>query len=146
MTKLIDISASCHCSNIRFILAWPEDQTEIAARQCGCSFCQKHGGSWTSNRHAELAILIDNPSLVNKYAFGTKTADFYTCMRCGVVPFVLSEIENITYAVVSVRALDDISTFTVSSSATDFEGEGTGSRLERRRKNWIPTVSFKDAS
>lgn len=142
MTKLIDIPASCHCGNIRFVMAWPHDQTEIMARQCGCTFCQKHGGSWTSNRNAELTIHVDDPSLVSKYAFGTKTADFYTCTRCGVVPFVLSDIEGETYAVVSVRTLDNISGITLSSSTKDFDGEERGSRLERRQKNWIPSVRF----
>ena len=142
MSTLTDLNASCHCGNISFILSWPAGQTEITARQCGCSFCQKHGGSWTSNREAELRIRIKDESNVSKYMFGTKTAEFYTCARCGVVPFVVSEIEGQTYAVVSVRALDDVTGFTLSSSTTDFDGEDRGSRLGRRQNNWIPTVRF----
>ena len=135
------IHGSCHCGMIRFVLAWPDFAEEIQVRKCGCSFCQKHGGAWTSHRHAKLAYQIDDESRVSKYRFGTKTAEFYVCSLCGTVPFVLSEIGDGQYAVVNVNTFEDVGRFTFFVSSTDFEGEGTGSRLERRKRNWIPNVS-----
>lgn len=142
MSNLTTIDGSCHCRNIRFTLDWPGHEKEIQVRQCGCTFCQKHSGSWTSNRDAVLSITIDNQSDVSKYTFGTQTADFYVCSRCGVVPFVLSEIDSHLYAVVSVSAFEDAGAFTFSTASTDFDGEETGSRLARRKRNWIPNVQF----
>ncbi len=114
--------------------------SEIPVRKCGCTFCQKHAGAWTSHRDSELAVELHDRSLVSQYRFGTETADFYVCARCGVAPFVLSEIEGNSYAVVNVNSFDDVSGLSFSSSATDFDGEDTGSRLERRKRNWIPGV------
>lgn len=55
---------------------------------------------------------------------------------------MLSEIDGNRYAVVSVNSFDDTDGLSFSSTATDFDGEDTGSRLERRKRNWIPKVSF----
>jgi len=109
---------------------------------CGCTFCQKHIGAWTSHRGAKLAIDIKDRSLVSKYNFGTRTADFFVCSVCGVVPFVLSDIDHRQYAVVNVNTFEDSGSFSFSSSPTSFDGENTTSRLARRKRNWISTVSF----
>src|SRR5690349_127819 len=101
------IQGSCHCRNIAFALAWEPDPTEIPARACTCSFCIKHGGVWTSNPAASLEVRIEDTRSVSKYTFGTRTAVFHICTRCGVVPVVTSEIEGRLYAVVSVNAFND---------------------------------------
>lgn len=134
------INGSCHCGNICFELTWPEDTPLVGVRECGCSFCQKHGGAWTSNQQGELDVQINDGDLVSKYQFGTATADFYICSRCGVVPLVISDIEDHLYAVVNVNTFSENPKVSFSHSITDFEGEETGSRLERRQRNWIPIV------
>jgi len=140
MQELTPITGSCHCENIRFALRWPASETEIPVRMCGCSFCQKHNGAWTSHRQSELTIQIEDQSFVSKYRFGTGTADFFVCSVCGVVPFVLSNIDENFYAVVNINAFAETPGFSYSRSSTDFDGEDTGSRLERRQRNWIPVV------
>jgi hypothetical protein len=67
---------------------------EIPARACGCSFCVKHGGVWTSNPEGGLRIRVKDPFAVSKYAFGTHTADFHVCSRCGIAPVVTSAIDG----------------------------------------------------
>src|SRR5664279_5175085 len=88
------LTGKCHCGNIAFALAWAGSATEIPARACGCSFCVKHGGVWTSNPKSSLTVTIRDPSLVSRYAFGTQTATFHVCARCGAVPLVTSEIAH----------------------------------------------------
>lgn len=136
------IEGACHCRNIRFVLRWPTAATEIPVRVCSCSFCRKHGGAWTSHPDSGLQVRIDDPSSVSKYNFGTKTADFFVCSRCGVVPVVISEIDAKSHAVVNVNAFEDIGSLSMSSSATNFDGEGVGDRLDRRQRNWISEVHF----
>ena len=97
------IQGACHCSNIMFTLDWQPSPTEIPARACGCSFCTKHGGVWTSAPDGTLKIAVKQPALVSRYAFGTRTAEFHVCSRCGVVPVVTSEIAGRLYAVVNVN-------------------------------------------
>ncbi|MCH9694518.1 MAG: hypothetical protein K0U72_08420 [Gammaproteobacteria bacterium] len=136
---------SCHCENIRFDLRWPESEEEIPARKCACSFCQKHGAIWTSHTRATLSIDIAEASLVSNYEFGTTTANFHVCSACGVPAFVLSNINEALYAVVNVNALEIPEEFSLVVASTDFDGENTESRLERRKRNWIPTVTFDNA-
>jgi hypothetical protein len=136
------IHGKCHCGNISFSLTWEPDPAEIQARACSCSFCIKHGGVWTSNPKGALEIAVKDPSLVSRYMHGTRTAEFHVCSRCGIVPVVTSRIDDQLYAVVSVNAFEDVDPSLLRRASTSFDGEGTDSRLARRKRNWIPDVRF----
>jgi hypothetical protein len=83
---------------------------------------------------------VADERLLSRYRFGTETADFFVCARCGVVPFVTSRIGGRDHAVVNVHSFEGVDSAELSESVTDFEGETTESRIERRRRNWIPDV------
>ena len=136
------IRGRCHCGNVAFDLDWGSEAADIPARACGCSFCVKHGGVWTSNPHASLAVSVTEPALLSRYAFGTRTATFHVCARCGAVPLVTSDIDGRLYAVVNVNTFEDIGRLQLRQSTADFEGEDVESRLARRRRNWIADVRF----
>jgi hypothetical protein len=140
------IYGRCHCGNIAFSLAWEPDPVEIPARACGCSFCIKHGGVWTSHPGGRLKISIEDESLVSRYDFGTATAEFHVCARCGVVPVVTSLIDGRIYAVVSVNAFENVDPAMVRRAGASFDGEETASRLARRKRNWIADVEVSNAS
>ncbi|NRF71791.1 hypothetical protein HLB44_32880 [Aquincola sp. S2] len=140
------IHGRCHCANIRFELAWAPDPTEIPARACRCSFCVKHGGVWTSHPDAALVVHVRDPQHVSIYTFGTATADFHVCARCGVVPVVTSRIGERLHAVVSVNAFDGVDPALLRRGSADFEGEAIGDRLARRQRNWIADVRFIEGS
>jgi hypothetical protein len=139
----MDIAGSCHCGNISFSLAWP-DEAEIPARGCGCTFCVKHGGVWTSNPRATLRARITEAGMVARYAFGTETAQFLLCARCGVAPLVTSRIGETTYAVVNVNTFDDFDRVRLRVQPASFEGEDVQSRLDRRRRHWIADVVLSE--
>ena len=136
------INGSCHCGNISFVLDWRPTPAQIPARACGCSFCVKHGGMWTSCPTGQLRVTLRKPERVSRYAFGTKTADFHVCRDCGVVSVVTSLIEGRLYAVVSVNALDPVATLQLGRKPASFDGESEGDRLTRRRRHWIGDVAF----
>jgi hypothetical protein len=136
------ISGRCHCGNITFALAWKPEPLEIPARACGCSFCIKHGGVWTSCPTGSLKVVVQNPSLVSQYTFGTKTAEFHICSQCGVVPVVTSRIEDQLYAVVSVNAFEGVEPSLIRCAVASFEGENEEMRLARRKRNWIGDVEI----
>ena len=138
------IIGKCHCGNIALELEWEGDPPEIPARACSCSFCVKHGGVWTSNPTSRLAVILGDAALVSKYAFGTRTATFHVCSRCGNVPLVTSEIADHVYAVVNVNVLENIDPSWLRRAAADFEGEDVGSRLARRKRNWIADVHITE--
>src|SRR5882757_249358 len=136
------ISGSCHCRNISFALTWKPEPPEIPARACDCSFCTKHGGVWTSCPTGSLEVTIRDPLLVSKYAFGTETAEFHICSRCGVVPLVTSRIHDHLYAVVSVNAFEGVAPSLLRPAAASFQEESEDARLARRTRNWIANVRF----
>jgi len=136
------IRGSCHCGNISFALTWQPAPSHIPARACGCSFCLKHGGLWTSNPRAALRIEVRDPSRISEYTFGTKSASFHTCAQCGVVPVVTSRIDGRLYAVVSVNAFENVDQSLIRREPADFDGEEKDSRLARRKRNWIADVEY----
>jgi hypothetical protein len=83
--------------------------------------------------------------LVSRYAFGTRTAEFHICSRCGIVPVVTSRIEGHLYAVVSVNAFDGVLPSLVRRAAASFQEESEDARLARRTRNWIADVRFVEA-
>lgn len=137
------IRGSCHCANIAFTLRVEPDPTEIPARACTCSFCAKHGGLWTSYPGGTLEVSIEDAAQVSNYMFGTRTAEFHICTRCGVVPVVTSLIEGRIYAVVNVNTFEGIDPTLIRRTPASFDGEGEGPRLARRKRNWIAHVSFR---
>jgi hypothetical protein len=137
-----EIQGKCHCGNIEYDLLWPASGKMFAVRACGCIFCAKHGGVYTSHPDARLEARIADISFVNKYAFGTRTAEFHICTRCGVVPFVTSTIEGNVFAVVNVNTFEKVDPSELDASPTDFESESVEGRLGRRKRNWISQVSL----
>ena len=139
------ITGGCHCGNMQYEFVWPLDDAEIPVRACSCRFCLKHSGTYTSHPEAKLTAVIADPARVKKYTFGTKTADFYVCVCCGVLLFAVSRIDENDYAVVNVHTFEGIDSARLVSRATNFDGESLEGRLERRKKTWTPTVGVSVA-
>lgn len=139
------IAGGCHCGNISFRLDWRPEPAEIPARACTCTFCQKHGGVWTSCSGGALKVMVKHADRMSRYSFGTKTADFHICAICGAVPVVTSRIDGQLYAVVSVNAFEGIDPALLRRAPISFDAETERTRLERRKRHWIPEVEFTAA-
>ena len=139
----MEFEGSCHCGSITFSAVWPDSDQPIPARACGCDFCRLHGGIWTSNPNASLVVAVASDAAVSEYRFGTETAVFHICARCGVVPVVTSDIAGNTFAVVNVNAIGSADGPGFERSDTNFDGEDVDGRLDRRAENWIADVTFE---
>jgi hypothetical protein len=139
----MQIFGRCHCGNISYTLDWQPEPTTIPARACTCTFCTRHGGVWTSCPSGSLHIAVNDPAQVSRYAFGTETAEFHICARCGVVPLVTSRIDGHTYAVVNVNTFENVSPSLLQRSSAALDDESTGDRLARRKRNWIADVAYR---
>ncbi|HVT33694.1 MAG TPA: hypothetical protein VHE32_13680 [Rhodanobacteraceae bacterium] len=139
------IHGRCHCGNISFALDWIPEPAQIPARACTCTFCTRHGAVWTSCPGGSLRIRIGEPSATAAYRFGTRTADFHLCTRCGVAPVVTSRVDGRLCAVVNVRTFEHVSPSLVTTSPSSVDGEIEDARLARRARNWIGDVAFVDA-
>jgi hypothetical protein len=104
----------------------------------------KHGGVWTSHPDARLHVRMSDTGAVARYAFGTETADFLVCARCGVAPLVTSRIDETVHAVVNVNTFDNFERGRLRPAPASFEGEDVQSRVDRRRRRWIADVTLAE--
>ena len=136
------IRGSCHCRNVSFTLDWTPEPAEIPARACSCTFCTKHGAVWTACPTASLVVAIGDPALTSAYRFGTGTADFHVCTRCGVAPVATSVIDGRVFAVVNVSTFDGVDAALLRKTIAVLDGESEPDRLARRSRNWIGDVAL----
>jgi hypothetical protein len=132
----------CHCGNIRFVFVTDKTDGELPKRECSCTFCRQHGGTWTSDPDGELRVSVAEAEQVNKYRFGHRTADFHVCRNCGGVPVVTCEDDGETIGVLNVRMIEDFAWSREETAGHDFDDEEVDARLSRRARNWIGTVTF----
>lgn len=133
-------SGGCHCGNISVQLRLPRPPDQTPLRSCACSFCRSHGARAVADRGGRAEITASDPSLLGHYRFGSRTADYLVCRRCGVYVAGVCETSSGLRAVVNVNCLDDRAAFTETPEAPDYDGETTAARLERRSVNWMPAV------
>lgn len=131
-----EYKGSCHCGALRTVFRSTRSPVELGARTCQCSFCRAHGASWTSDPAGALEVLLGGP--VNRYRFGTATADFLVCGTCGVVPAVVAEMAGGLHGVVRVDCLGERDEFLLAAAPSDYDEESLEARLDRRAGRWTP--------
>jgi hypothetical protein len=130
----------CHCGNLRLTLGLTKPAAEIPLRACRCSFCRGHATRTTSDPLGSVEIRAEDWSLVERYRFGTGTADFLICRRCGIYIGALCETESGARAVINTNCLESRAAFIRSPTPTDHDGESTSDRIARRAANWTPAI------
>lgn len=135
------LRGSCHCGNVGFTLLTEQSEQSLVPRRCGCSMCRRHGASWVSDPEARLELSCRDEAHVSIYQFGQRTSHWIVCARCGVLTAVISKIDGRLRAVVRSQSMVD-HRFSAPESATDFEEESVESRLARRARTWIGSVTM----
>src|SRR3954451_20971824 len=74
----------CHCGNLQVELQLTRPAADMAVRSCACSFCRSHGTRTVSDPAGQADLRASDWSLVEQYRFGSQTADYLICRRCGV--------------------------------------------------------------
>jgi hypothetical protein len=59
---------------------------------------------------------------------------------------VVCAIDDQLYAVVNANTFEGIDRSSLIRGATNFDGEGTGDRLDRRKRTWIPSVNISSSN
>jgi hypothetical protein len=134
------IEGGCHCGNIRFRFVATQAIAELPMRRCTCSFCRKHGALYTSDPNGRLSLIIREPNEISRYRFGTHTAEPMICRHCGVLPVTITRIDGRVYAVVNLSA-SDAEVRATHIEEVDFSDQTVEERTQRRKRNWIPTVT-----
>jgi hypothetical protein len=133
-------SGGCHCGNIEVHLRLSKPPEESRLRACACSFCRSHATRTVADVDGLAELSAKDWSLVEPYRFGSATADYLVCRRCGVYVAAICETSAGTRAVVNVNCLPDRAAFTAVPVVSEYDGEATDARLSRRAVNWMPAV------
>jgi hypothetical protein len=130
----------CHCGNIHVRLRLSKPPQENPLRACACSFCRAHNTRTVADPAGLFEVWADDWALVEPYRFGSRSADYLVCRRCGIYVAAVGETAAGQRAVVNVNCLDDRASFTQAPNTTDYDGETTETRLARRASNWMPAL------
>jgi len=136
----MDHDGGCHCGNLRVRLRLTRPPQEHTLRSCSCSFCRAHGTRTVSDPNGLFEVWTNDWSLVERYRFGSRTADYLICRQCGVYIGAVCETSVGLRAVVNINSFADRADFSQDPVQPDYEGEATTERLARRAANWMPAL------
>jgi len=134
-------TGGCHCGNISYRFVSAQAAAELPVRRCNCSFCRRHGATYTADPEGALDVEVNDPELVGSYRFATEVVDFIICRRCGVMPFALTTIDDRPYAVIAANSMDDIPA--AEPTTLQLVDETAQEGMARRKRTWISRVSLK---
>jgi hypothetical protein len=77
-------------------------------------------------------------SCLQRYRFGTGTADCVLCSRCGTLVAVLFDSGSGVFGVVNANAIEPELSDLPPPVRVSFDGETLEGRLERRKRAWTP--------
>jgi hypothetical protein len=130
----------CHCGAIKVRLRLAKAPQDSPLRACACAFCLAHATRTVADPQGLFEVWAEDWSLVERYRFDTRTADYLVCRRSGVYVAALCQAEAGLRAVVNVNSLDDRAAFTRAPDAMDYAGEPPRARLARRAERWMPAA------
>ena len=132
--------ARCHCgaSSASYRTALPISDWPI--RACQCSFCRAHAALSTSDPAGLLAYACSQPGLLQRYRFGTRSAEFLICRVCGVYLGAQISSDRGRFGILNVRALMPIPTNLPNAQRMDYADETPEIRRLRRESRWTPLV------
>jgi hypothetical protein len=134
------LTGACHCGALHVTFETPMPPVDLPLRACGCSFCRKHGVRTTSDPAGTVTFRIDDPEALQRYRFGTRTAETLVCRNCGIYLAATVAIDGTLYAVINVNALDDTTPFNREPQVMNYDQESAEQRIARRRVKWTPAV------
>jgi len=131
---------SCHCGAIGFRYHALLDPVFWSVRACRCSFCRAHHARTTSDPQARIEFKAERPSLLNKYRFAQRNADFLVCRQCGVYIGALIHTPRGRFGIVNINALRSIPADITAPVAMEYGAESPEDRIARREQRWSPVM------
>jgi hypothetical protein len=87
-----------------------------------------------------VEFIVKEPSALNRYRFGLRTADFLVCRNCGVYVGACISTGTGSFAIINLRALRDVPVDLADPQPMSYEAESMGDRMARREARWTPVT------
>ena len=133
-------TGGCHCGNLRVQVRLTQSPADVLIRSCACSFCRSHGTRTVSDPAGQAELWASDWDLVQTYRFGSRTAEYLLCRRCGVYVGAVCETPSGWRTVINTLCFGDREIFTHEPARPDYDGEAIEARLARREANWMPML------
>ena len=137
----MEYQGGCHCGNLRVRVRLTRPAEEMPVRSCACSFCRSHGTRTVSDPAGHAEVSARDWTLVGRYRFGSRTADYLLCRECGVYIGAMCETAAGPRCVINTLCLSELASFTGEAMRPDYDGEAMETRLARRSANWMPVTA-----
>ena len=130
--------ARCHCGALSACYRTVLPTSDWNIRACQCSFCRAHAALSTSDPAGLLAYSCSQPELLQRYRFGTGSAEFLICRVCGVYLGAQIMSDRKRFGILNVRALRPIPANLPNPERKDYADETPEIRRLRRESRWTP--------
>ncbi len=129
----------CHCGALGFTLRTSQPPAQWTVRACQCSFCRGHGTRTTSDPNGSVTFQIADASKLQRYRFGTRSADFLICRNCGVYVGALLTSARGQFATLNINTIR--APFAIPAVVPiSYEGESLEEKQSRREQRWTPVA------
>lgn len=136
---------SCHCGALTVVFETAQDPGRMPLRQCGCTFCRKHGATAVTDPSGTLEVRIGAAQHLSRYVFGLRTSEFLVCSRCGVFVAAICRVDGAMFGTLNLNVLEERAAFTQLPSPVDYDAESVEDRLSRRKRAWTPAAVIEPA-
>ncbi|HTV51706.1 MAG TPA: hypothetical protein VME21_10970 [Steroidobacteraceae bacterium] len=137
----LEYRGGCHCGTLVVRYRTSLAPAQWSVRTCQCAFCRRHGAVSTSDPSGSLSFDSDTPQRIQRYRFGTRTAEFLICGQCGVyVGATISSSEG-RFGVLNLLTLESVPAGTPAPQPMNYEGEALATRAQRRQQRWTPLAA-----
>jgi hypothetical protein len=131
------LEGRCHCGAVRAAFETALDPDVIQVRACQCGFCRRQGARTVSDPAGHLTLTF-GPEAVNRYRFGTGTAEFLICRSCGAYLAAVMDDGNAAWGVLNIAAADVEVLTHRAADPMSYDEETIERKRDRRRARWTP--------
>lgn len=134
----MDYLARCHCGALTARYRTSVPTASWPVRACQCEFCTAHGALSTSDPAGSLTFSASDPKFLQRYQFGTRSADFMICRACGVFLGAVMTQGAQRWGVLNLRTLRPPPSDLPMPQPMQYGAEGAQDRSQRRTARWTP--------
>jgi len=130
--------ARCHCGALSARYRTAKAPGEWSIRACQCSFCRAREALSTSDPEGALRFSCALPESLQRYRFGTGSADFLICRECGIYLGAQITRAGSRFGILNTRTLTPAPEGLPQGVAMSYDNETPEVRYERRKGRWTP--------